>query len=735
MRTAHRVTAVTMLSALTVLAVLTGLTACTQEHRSQPSPGRPPASPGSARLVRADGCDDLVARATAARDAGADPLAADSVAGDPGAGASDSAEGSADAGRAFGPSAPVTTAAPAPAERRSAAATTTDGPASAKAASGTVVAGTNVQEEGVDEGDLVKTDGHVLVSAIDGVLRVTVLDDSPVVDGSLPLRPAAADTGPLEPVQLLLRGREAVVVASDAGGPHPLGDAVRPGRQQSPVPAPSTAPPTVPTGPRTELLRVDLTDPTDPKVVERTAVDGQLVATRMVGDRIRVVLRSGVWAIPAYAGAEGDATTALRATDLMPRRIDGAGDAIPIGGCRDVLTLADDTATSADRTVTTSSAADPTRVTVLTVGRDLRDLAPVSVDGPVQTVYASTGALFLTTPASDGHGSLTVVHRFALDRDGPAAYTGSGFAPGTLLDQYSLSERDGALRLVTTTDGSASGGGTAGSGASVGETAGSGASGNGASGVATTRAPAEPVPASAGRLTVLRPDAGGTLVEVGHLDDLGVGERVRSVRFVDDLAYVVTFRTTDPLFAVDLSDPAAPRLLGELHLPGFSEYLHPVAPGRLLGIGTDADEHTGATRGFRATLFDVADPTHPRALDSFALTGGRSAVGDDPHAFTWDPVDHLAVVPVERGWGGCPSGVMCAVEGPALDTSGGIASLAISVDGDHLQVRGTLVHARDGVPVPIRRAVVVDRTLWTVSSAGLGRTAVEDPTGVDLLRY
>ena len=96
-------------------------------------------------------------------------------------------------------------------------------------------------------------------------------------------------------------------------------------------------------------------------------------------------------------------------------------------------------------------------------------------------------------------------------------------------------------------------------------------------------------------VVTLRED-GDDLVEIGRVDRLGVDEQIKSVRWFDDLAIVVTFRQVDPLYAIDLADPDAPRLLGELKIPGFTEYLHPIGDDRLIGIGKDADRD-GMTRG------------------------------------------------------------------------------------------------------------------------------------------
>lgn len=94
----------------------------------------------------------------------------------------------------------------------------------------------------------------------------------------------------------------------------------------------------------------------------------------------------------------------------------------------------------------------------------------------------------------------------------------------------------------------------------------------------------------------------------GKVEGLAEGETIRSARFLGETGYLVTFRQTDPLFAVDLSDPEHPEVLGELKVSGFSEYLHFYGENRLLGIGMEADEETGASQGMKLSMFDVSDP-------------------------------------------------------------------------------------------------------------------------------
>jgi hypothetical protein len=145
-------------------------------------------------------------------------------------------------------------------------------------------------------------------------------------------------------------------------------------------------------------------------------------------------------------------------------------------------------------------------------------------------------------------------------------------------------------------------------------------------------------------------EEGGRLVEAGRVDRLGVDEEIKSVRWFDDLAIVVTFRTVDPLYAIDLADPLRPRLLGELKIPGFSEYLHPIGRDQLLGLGTDATLD-GRTRGGQAAVFDITDLTDPRRVAQHGYGPRRMvAAAEDPRQFTWLP-DRRTGLAVVWAWG------------------------------------------------------------------------------------
>ncbi len=255
------------------------------------------------------------------------------------------------------------------------------------------------------------------------------------------------------------------------------------------------------------------------------------------------------------------------------------------------------------------------------------DASQVGVTGAGSEVYSSTDRLYVTstdwgsrpilrggpdtTTRSDQLDRVlrpkTYIHAFALDGDS-TRYVASGAVNGTIKDGWSLDEQDGHLRVAV-------------------------------SWLTNGLEPRD------NGIAVLD-EHGGTLEQVGALHALGIGEQVQSVRWFDDLAVLVTFRQTDPLYTIDLSDPTHPRLLGALKIPGFSSYLHPIGDDRLLGIGSDATE-TGQQLGAQAAVFDIADRSDVRQVGkvTFGMNSWLEAA-DDPHAFTWLPAVHAAVTSV-----------------------------------------------------------------------------------------
>jgi uncharacterized secreted protein with C-terminal beta-propeller domain len=197
---------------------------------------------------------------------------------------------------------------------------------------------------------------------------------------------------------------------------------------------------------------------------------------------------------------------------------------------------------------------------------------------------------------------------------------------------------------------------------------------------------------------------GSELTVVGQVGGLGKGERIYAVRFAGPVGYVVTFRQTDPLYTLDLRDPAAPRVVGELKITGYSAYLHPLGDGRVLGVGQEATDR-GRQLGTQVSLFNVSDPARPTRITQYHLPGGHSEAEFDPHAFLYWAPTQMLVLPVS---------------GAGAD--GGTASAVVLKVGDgQLTEVGRLRHHGSGLPeyAGIRRALVVGDPLWTVSPAGL----------------
>jgi uncharacterized secreted protein with C-terminal beta-propeller domain len=190
-------------------------------------------------------------------------------------------------------------------------------------------------------------------------------------------------------------------------------------------------------------------------------------------------------------------------------------------------------------------------------------------------------------------------------------------------------------------------------------------------------------------VTVLA-ERGDELTKVGEVGGLGPGEQVRAVRWFGDLAVVVTFRQTDPLYTVDLADPSQPKLVGELKIPGYSAYLHPLGEGLLLGVGQDATE-TGQVLGAQVSSFDLTDLSAPVRKDALVYRQTWSDVEGESRAFTYLPGPRLALVPMGGPFGSSLEAVRVGADGTLTEAGswvarqvGGMVLRAVPVDGDRL---------------------------------------------------
>jgi Beta propeller domain len=523
---------------------------------------------------------------------------------------------------------------------------------------------TNVQEAGVDEPDIVKTDGEKIVALAQGKLHVVLVGDGkPRLAASLSLDQSPGDY----PVALVLFRDRAVVVSQTAVFAR----------------VPSTERLIAPFARQTVLTDVDLRTPARPRIVRTLTLDAMYVGARLVGSGLRVVFTSTPsieLELPDEPGKAGeqqalarnrDAIARSRARDWLPsyalvNRATGVRKRGLLLGC--------------------SHVSRPQRFSGLgvlnVVTFDLADgLVPVDTDGVMsdgQTVYASPSSLYVATQRWAGpedltkapvSGLTTTIHKFDISSPLRSRYRASGSVAGYVENQFSMSEWRGVLR------------------------------------VATTEMPAwwgDGGTESESFVTTLE-QRGGTLLRLGRVGGLGRGERTYGVRFFGDVGYVVTFRHVDPLYTIDLSRPSAPAVRGELKIRGYSAYLHPLGGDLLLGVGQDATEE-GRVLGTQVSVFDVSDLRRPTLLTRQRLDKSWSEVEWDHHAFLYWPRASLAVLPVQA-----------SVESPARDRPFSGAVVA-RVGRSAIDVVGTVSHGGDQ---PVRRSIVVGTTLYTLSQAGL----------------
>lgn len=334
----------------------------------------------------------------------------------------------------------------------------------------------------------------------------------------------------------------------------------------------------------TRLTIVEASDPSSLEVASRVTIDGELVAGRLVDGFIRIVSSS----VPRPDIAPRDLTLA----DVVPAvTVRGATQQAGRAPCDQVYLPP--VATSLRTTTVTSL--DPFNPEPMGAATALVD------DG---LVYATAESLYIADPVWD-RGGATELHRFDISDPRATSYVSSGTVRGTPLNSFSLDEHEGFLRIATTKT---------------------------ANRATRFRDVSE--------VTVLR-EQGETLVPVGNVDGLGVGERIYAVRFMGARGYVVTFRQIDPLYVLDLSDPSAPAVTGELKIPGFSEYLHPLDGDRLAGVGRHEDGSV------QVSLFDVADPADPTRVATVDALGQSTPIGSDHRAFQFVAARNLLIVPTE----------------------------------------------------------------------------------------
>lgn len=450
---------------------------------------------------------------------------------------------------------------------------------------------TNVQVAGVDEADIVKTDGKYIYSLNQGNLNISAAYPA----DQLTLL-STVKLGEYQAEEMFIDGNRLMIFGSET----------------TRTPAGARSESYSRYGSLFSVRLYDITDRQAPRFLQRYDFEGSYLTARKIEGDVYFVFntyptyRDGIPCgelVPGYKINRDDVVPA--ATDLQP-----------MVGCTDVVYVEP---LRAENFITVAS---------LSLTNDRQAVQTEVIVGNGQNVYASAQNLYVAQTNWPSYwwglsyntaDEKTTVSKFKLAQ-GKIEFAANGEVPGHILNQFSMDEFDNHFRIATT--------------------------------VGQAWSEEEK---SKNNIYIM--DA--AMQRSGALEDLAPGESIYSVRFLGERGYLVTFKKVDPLFVVDLSDHANPRILGKLKIPGYSDYLHPYDANHIIGVGKEAEDASEAEtssrnldfawyQGLKMALFDVTDVSHPVEMHKVVIgdRGTDSPVLTDHKAFLFDKSKNLLVIPI-----------------------------------------------------------------------------------------
>lgn len=566
-------------------------------------------------------------------------------------------------------------------------------------AGATQVSGTNNQVAGVDEADFVKNDNKHIFIVNESTFRIVEAWPAETMHevGRVGLKGKAK--------KLFVHGDRAVVYSSDGQSSTSSGSRYSTGECTYGYDCENLG-----DGMPTTISVFDISNRAQPTLLRELRTSGSLIAARRVGNMIHTVVSQGTPGNNRYTPGTY-LTGSLRTEAEVERAYATAVGAVEREIDQRVFDTSMPTFLSAQGGVNarrlwkSASGVGAAFTSVLSLDLGSQDASMISILGKPGVVHASGEAIYLASSASAsyawyGYGASTAaqtrsaIHKFGIG-DSPSAtvYRASGSVKGRALNQFALDEKDGRLRIATTAG----------------------------------RVPSPDVEST---LSVLE-EHGPALDVVGVVDGIAKTEDIRSVRFDGDRAYIVTFKKTDPLFAFDLADPRAPRMLGELKIPGFSTYMQMMDDHHLLTIGYDAADKGGFAyfTGVLLQIFDVSDPTQLRLAHKEIIgTRGSSSEALTNHlAFTYFAPKNLLALPMTVCEGGDENGGY----GSTMSFSGLMVFDVTSQNG--FSMLGKVAHPSSSASQyggasncsnwwtnassEVRRSIVMDDTVFSVSDS------------------
>jgi inhibitor of cysteine peptidase len=502
---------------------------------------------------------------------------------------------------------------------------------------------TNIQVEGVDEADVVKTDGEYIY-VISGQ-KVIIVKAYPAEEATVLSRITVNGT-----LKQLFINAYRLVVFYENGSYNET---------------------------KTCINIYDISDRANPSLRSEITVDGQYFSSRMIGDYVYVIIRktaslvNGEVVLPKIYSE--DECRIIPATDIYYSNI---------ADCGYVFTTIVSVNVMEDKQ-------EPNDETILS--------------GWTTCIYVSLENIYLAI----GDYDKTVLHRIHIE-NGEISIVADGEVTGYVLNQFSMDEHEGYFRIATTSQ--------------------------------MTSSPEEPLPILRlqNNVYILNMD----LDIVGKLEGIAPGEKIHSARFMEDTFYLVTFRKVDPLFVMNLSDPYNPKILGELEITGYSDYLHVYDENHVIGVGKEtvgAEEGDFSWyQGVKISLFDVTDVTAPIELAKYEIgdRGTDSPVLNDHKAFLFDKEKNLLVLPVavaKVNESQYPNGVPPYTYGDIVWQGAYVFTISLELE-EKIILRGTITHIENddvhNTSCYITRTLYIGDVLYTISESKIKMNSLLDLTQI-----
>lgn len=533
-------------------------------------------------------------------------------------------------------------------------------------ASGQEVSSTNVQVQGIDEADIVKTDGEYIYQVVDG--RVNIISAKSA--GKMEHVASIQFQQTFSPSQLFLDKEQLLIIGYSYS--------YETDTAEKKIAADSFY---APMNEMTMALVYDVKDPTKPTLEREISLEGYLSSARKIGSKVYLIANH----FPQYWLLEDN-----DGVDLRPRYSDS-------------VNKEEETSVSYDEIqyIPGSKEANYTTIAAFDLAEPTREAKITAYLGSGGQLYMSKENLYLALTnwrsadeREEAFTPRTMIYKFGVNQL-DITFQGSTEVVGTVLNQFSMDEHNGYFRVATTEGDSWD----------------------------------ESKP-SKNHLIVFDKD----LKQVGTLSDLAKGERIYSARFMGDRIYIVTFKETDPLFVIDASEPSNPTILGELKIPGFSNYLHPYDENHIIGFGYDTKlvtmegnkEPRVLTEGVKLSLFDITDVSNPK--EKFTeIIGGRG---------TYSPLnyDHKALLyNRENGLFAFPINVYESVKGNEYEQKfifQGAYVYNISLDKG-FSLKSKISHMKgkelyEEWDNEIQRLVYIDKQLYALSHSKISSYSLEN---------